>query len=634
MAQNDEPEEDNLVQEEEQHSPSQKVLKYVPWWSISAFAHAVIFVILMSITMTTLSPPPKEEAIVVSVPEEAAPEKVDIQQLMEAIDEVRMPEENAPLESPPLDAPVTDLAPDPGPVPEMAEVSDHVGAQLEDELLKGLSSSDNNLFATGAALAKLGVGKEDGPVRGAGDYGSILNSLAGRIRSGAGKWGGKVLLVWALDASLSMKDDHEAIREKLVEVYNALGGSKKGVLMAVVRFGKSARVWLKPTPDIDKIMKAFESMSIDDSGVENVMKTLQQIADWFSGWQTRKRIVCVVTDERGNDWEEVDKTLAKLRSQRITVYVIAREASFSEVSGQEPYIDQDGTQKIGIVDKGPETPFPEIPNLPLAGYTWREPISSGFGFYALSRLAMHTGGAYYMLTTGAAAEKKEYDWKILSHYSPVLCSIEDYKRIHEQDAMAARLKDVVDKWTAAAQRAVDNQPFTALEVRDRGSKVKNLLSVAESCIAELENAMVPEKKLPKLRNRRWAANIDLTRAFLYLARYRAHQLWFAYAEFVKSGKASSGQFTLDSSSTVPLGGDQEVKDREEVTNAFKDVVRRHANTPWARAAEGFLGSPGTYLTSYRVVPYVRPAPQAGGAGGGGGGRGGGGGGAAARPVGI
>lgn len=595
-------EEERGIEEEEAGGPRfERLFEQAPWWAISAVFHAIIFAILMTITLGTVNQPVRHDIITVSVPDEL-PQKVDMSELIEAFEEVTMPDQDVRLESPPLEAPVTDVTPELPPAPELEKVTEEVGAQLEDELLKGLSS-DTDYLLTGAALAKIGVGEEKYMVRGVGDYGSVISSLAGRIRAGAGRYGGRVLLIWILDASLSMKDDRDAIRKRLWDVYDALGGKKGGMLMGVVRFGKTARVWLKPTSDIDKVIKAFEQMGVEESGIENVMQALLYCARKFGGYKSRKRIFCVVTDERGNDWGMVDEALKALRSRNITVYVVAREASFSEVRGYEPYIDEDGTRKIGITEKGPETPHPELPNLPWAGYTWRNPIPSGFGFYALSRIAVYTRGAYYMLETEQPGGKSRYDWRKLRQYSPILCSIRDYKNIDRLNVRASKLKRVVDRWKN--NQRFRSRVFTPSEISTLTAQCKAQIALCESCIVEIDQYIDPDRKLAKLKNKRWSANIDLTRALFYLARYRLKQYLRALEKFKEMGNFTSQEYRPEVVRGQVLGGEKERQERETVIEAFRDVVLRHGGTPWAVAAENVIKNPGYWLVSYRFVPYIR-----------------------------
>ena len=84
----------------------------------------------------------------------------------------------------------------------------------------------------------------------------------------------------------------------------------------------------------------------------------------------------------------------------IPVYVIGVPAPFGRKETQMKWIDPDPkfdqSPQWGMVEQGPESLLPERIKLSFAGSKAdEEPMDSGFGPYALTRLCFETGGIYF-----------------------------------------------------------------------------------------------------------------------------------------------------------------------------------------------------------------------------------------------
>ncbi len=110
-------------------------------------------------------------------------------------------------------------------------------------------------------------------------------------------------------------------------------------------------------------------------------------------------MVIVVTDEVGDDEGRLEDAIASAQRAKVPVYVLGSQAIFGRTQNYVNYTDPKTKQVFyGIpVRQGPESVMLEQIRLPF----WYdgpqfEVLESGFGPYALSRLASATGGIYFI----------------------------------------------------------------------------------------------------------------------------------------------------------------------------------------------------------------------------------------------
>ena len=90
----------------------------------------------------------------------------------------------------------------------------------------------------------------------------------------------KVLVVWIMDASISLKADRQAAADRLERIYRELdelgaGEGPDGALKsAVVAFGQQAKELAPAGSETREIISAIRNVPIDESGVENVFQTV------------------------------------------------------------------------------------------------------------------------------------------------------------------------------------------------------------------------------------------------------------------------------------------------------------------------------------------------------------------------
>lgn len=321
-------------------------LKNTPWWLVSAVMHAALIVLLTNMTFSQ-QVAPEEELVITTGLEDEEEEKIEMpkEELQDVLEELQQVDTELVIQSPVLvqeqvsDAPIDDI-----PI-EVAEFSDVEPAErMETEII----SVPQDVGIVVKDLATIGLGADGFIPRGATTYKKIIGSLTQRAQKKAKKYDGRILLIWLIDASLSMQDDQQEIERRLADMYSQLTEGEEGkLMMSIVRFGEKSSLWLEPTTDLEKTIDAFKVIPPDKTGKENCMEAVLFCADAFGGFKGRKKMIVLVTDETGNDHRRVEEALQFCQKEKITVFVIGREASLSSNRGYEPYWDED-TVKFSI----------------------------------------------------------------------------------------------------------------------------------------------------------------------------------------------------------------------------------------------------------------------------------------------
>jgi len=445
-----------------------------------------------------------------------------------------------------------------------------------------------------------------------GSYRTIAWKMSDQI-SGTARGHRGVLLIWLTDASISMSDDAQAIARRVWDVYSTVKATVPLVSMSIVRFGEEPQKWLEPTGDIDRVMRALIAVPTSPSGRENVMAALTFCTTQFPADPAVKRIICVLTDERGDDLDQLEPTLRNLKQSRITVYVIGRESFFQSDTGSEGYYDDDRRQAMtGRTQRGPETARYERFWLG----DWRRNIPSGFGPYALSRIAIYTGGSYFLLNEGQApgprAPSKRpltasgYDPEVLQYYRPDLSSVAAYGhrlRSNKTYQLLMRLYGQRDRLQPMYRTF-----FTRADFSKVARRIDHNLAVWSDLVRQFDDGMVPDLVLQRMKDRRWVAHYDCARANACLALYNTYQSKLSLMR-ARGKKYSFKKLKIASGRMPPIKAGKERAYRERVVRAFSDVVRRHHDTPWARLARPLTNSKHSRFRSWALGRYIPPKPH-------------------------
>ncbi|MCO6454514.1 MAG: VWA domain-containing protein [Pirellulaceae bacterium] len=511
-------------------------------------------------------------------------------------------------------------------VPNLMEVTTTDVAQIEiNETIRqatGLHYSEN-LAVKGA------VGQGETGASGAVDRitHEILLSLEER----------KTLVVWLFDQSGSLTRQREAIHDRFAKIYEELGvleaaGSEafakhdnKPLLTSVVAFGNNVSLLTeKPTDNLAEIQAAVAAIPQDDSGVEKVFSAIYMAADRFKSYRVggdasqpeRNVMLVVFTDEVGDDTQGLEHTIGICRRYAMPVYVVGVPAPFGQADTMVKWVDPnpefDQSPQWGQVKQGPESFLPERLKLSFSGGPEdRDPIDSGFGPFALTRLCIETGGIYFAVhpnrnvnravnrqeTAAYSAHLKHFfDPQVMRKYRPDYVSADEYqRRAGANKARAALL-------TAAQMSHVSpmDSPQLRFVKRDE-AQLSNDLSEAQKAAAKLEPKVLALYETLKLgetdreteSSLRWQAGYDLAMGRVLAVRVRTE----AYNAMLAKAKRGM-KFEDDKNNTWVLKPDDEIsvgsqmaKMAERASMYLNRVVEQHPGTPWAMLAERELQEP-------------------------------------------
>lgn len=467
------------------------------------------------------------------------------------------------------------------------------------------------------------------------------------------------LVVWFFDQSGSLQRRREEIRDRFDRIYQELGIIQEArsqdekrtsldepLLTSIIAFGDKVTLRTpKPTADMNEIREVINSVDLDQTGNEKIFSAFYLAVEKYKAYRTsrtghgpeRNVIFIAVTDERGDDAQGLDATIKECRKFAIPVYVIGVPAPFGREFTYIKYVDPDPkfdqTPQWAQVDQGPESLMPERVKLGYRDNFYEEPVmDSGFGPYALSRLAYETGGIYFTVHPNRKfdgrvgrrdiepfASDLEYffDPEIMAKYRPDYVSKEDYI----QKAKESPLRQVLIQ--AAQMSAVETLqlPRTRFVRRDEAA-LANELTTAQQQAARLQPQLEGLSQIlahgQEYRGQetspRWLAGYDLALGTVLAHKVRAE----AYNAMLAKAKRGMA-FEDPKNNTWVLKGDNEIsvgskleKEAETARELLRGVVEQHAGTPWAVLAKRELDHPigWKWVEEFTDLNPPRPRPGA------------------------
>jgi len=439
---------------------------------------------------------------------------------------------------------------------------------------------------------------------------------------------GRTLVVWAFDSSRSLQAERERLAKHIDTVYAHINqgdgqslAADGGLLTAVVAFGQGRKAVVDPpTADYNTVSDAIRSITeLDTTGIESTFQTVAQAVDRWGNYKDKKgnryrTMIIVVTDEVGDDENYLEPAIEAAVRAKVPVYVLGSQAIFARKEGRMNYTDpKTGHTFYNLpVTQGPESLMLEQIRLPF----WYDGnqydiLDSGFGPYALSRLAGATGGIYFVTRLGQT--RMGFDPVAMREYKPDWFSRAKY----ESEVLSRPVrKAVIDAALITQQNNLPGMPSLVFPPVD-GPEFKEAMeqnqALAERTTYTVNEALGPITAVAKLRDRetsrRWQAHYDLIRGRLLAAKVRTTEYNWACAKM----KKDAPKFTKPDSNAWRLVPDAEIHYSDKAAAAgkqavdlLKKVVAEHPNTPWALLAQRELKDPlGFKWVEVHVKPIVR-----------------------------
>lgn len=443
----------------------------------------------------------------------------------------------------------------------------------------------------------------------------------------------KVLVVWLIDASASLKEQRLAIAKRLRRVYGELGALEQtgqitpriqqGLLSGVVTFGeKTTFITPEPTADFDTVLNAVTDVKPDQSGKENVFGAMDKVVHQWGKYRTtnsRSIMTIIVTDETGDDFAMLEPAILSCKKYGVKSYVIGPAAVFGRRKGFVAYrAPEDGKTYQLPVDLGPETFAMEAVSLRFwFGGPQYEYLSSGLGPYGLSRLVTETGGIYFMTnmtTTRGLEPLGTYASENMKNFAP------DYRFGTPDAYMLDVAKHPLRKAIVTAAQLSQKYKATEtplLELRVRPENYLRQLDDAQKRAAETTYMLdmilqafpgSMEKDYQKERSQRWRVNYDLAYGRLLALKTRAFEYNSACAQLKQLGAgdiATKSNHWVFQPSRELSGGATSKKMATEADKLLKRVLEQAPGTPWAILASRELSNP----LGFRVVQRFEPPPK-------------------------
>ncbi len=447
----------------------------------------------------------------------------------------------------------------------------------------------------------------------------------------------KTLPVWIFDESGSMETRRDRIVERFETIYRQLGlmddlDTRAALQTGLIGFGKDVHVLLEePTNDIETLVSAVKTLTLDESGAENVFAALTKAIKVYG--PVRKKLkanmmIIIVTDERGddfgNDYSVLEDVVKRCARDGIRVYCIGNTSVFGRQKGQVYHKwEADGEPFEGFieVDQGPESPLPEGLQLPYwaASASGLEQMSSGYGPYTLSRLCAETGGIFFIADDTA---RMKWDAQIMRQYAPDYRPGIEYRRqlqgnLAKQSLIAAAQLAVTEP-VPIPQRSFQANNDNIL--REQITEAQKPLAVLDYFLERVQTALeAGEKHRDKLDSDRWRASYDLAMGRVLAMRVRAFGYNAILAEMKSSPKkfenSGSNQWVLNPSEEINAGANVR-RMNDKALEYLNRVVDEHPGTPWAFLAKIELSEPlgwewkeHTMQVAAMVVEVDRNSPQ-------------------------
>ncbi len=411
------------------------------------------------------------------------------------------------------------------------------------------------------------------------------------------------LVVWLFDRTASASDQREKVIRRFESIYEKFEGlraaghpsfadSKMPRLVSVVGcFGKTVELLtLEPTDSQSTLVQAVSGIRDDGSDEEHPFEAIDVAVKQYEKIcrsENRLMMLVVVTDEAGDDDAMVDQLVPKLRKEAIPVYVIGVPAPLGLKSAFTGTVK---TESNKPVRQGPESWESEA--IDMGGWTGPEnALDSGFGPFALSRLALETNGRYMPVRMFST-----YDPKQMAQLAPDYVSRAAYDQLLSSNAARRALVE------AAKLPHIDlTHSFDQLFFKQKDeAALKRQLDKSQQSSARLEPKVAPfykalaagESDRAKLTGARWQVGYDLAMGRAAAMRSRIEGYNAALAQ-LKAGKSfpDPNHNTWVLRPTNDVKGDSALeKLAGQARKYLNRVVTEHPGTPWAVVANRELGA--------------------------------------------
>ena len=442
------------------------------------------------------------------------------------------------------------------------------------------------------------------------DVGEALDQLAREILRHLTAH--KLTVIWLFDESESMKDDQRAVKAKFSRISSELnlnlGDDKKtanALNHVIVGFGDSLHQEIsKPTSDLNLIGKAIDRLNVDPTGIERTNEAVTRVVNEYTKLMKdgRRLLLVLITDESGDDGQNVEEARQALVSNGVPLYVIGRQSLFGYDRAHLRYVDP-VTKEVywPAIKRGPESADREILQIDGLHERWEEQ-PSGFAPYELARLAKDSGGIYFLLPSEenmrVHQREKAYSITTLKEYVPSYDNRAAYYARREKSELGRLLHDIIEitskDFSHRRHYSVDPQECYK-QIMEEGPKAQQRYKA----YIEFEKRLKAAKSLrDREPDKRWQAHYDLmlaqivdceVKTYEYMACIDEMTMLIKQKKLVPSKQPIPNQLDVSwvinhSQKRKAPKGEIDKKYVESKT-LLETVIKNHPKTPWADLAQ-------------------------------------------------
>jgi hypothetical protein len=456
--------------------------------------------------------------------------------------------------------------------------------------------------------------------------GGVLDRLTIEIANNAKN--NDLNVIWLFDASISLSKQREDIRDRFEKIIQEIGMNSfsHSIKHTICSFGSSLSVINSdPTNDKDILYKSIDSIVLDETGVENIFGSIEQLCKQY---KTTRNMIVVFTDEIGDDINLLDKTVVEARRKGTRIYVVGPPAPFGLSSIEFKYVDPDPkfdqNERWVEINQGPETLFKmtlDLYSLPID----ESGLDSGFGPYALSKICVDTGGIYFAVHPNRnenQVSKKEisplssyisvfFDNAVMKKYSP------DYRSIllQTKENQTHKIKTALLN-ACKIPIQINNSQKTNFTAYTEGEFVEQL-NEAQKYSAKIEPQIdriysilkEVESQSKSLDEKRWLASYNLAMGRILATKCRI-ELYNAMLAEAKTGlqknDPKNNLWNLEFDAEFTTKSSQLQKSYATAIKYLQSIVSDFPDTPWALVAQNELDTPMGYkwIDSYKEPPKM------------------------------
>ncbi len=452
------------------------------------------------------------------------------------------------------------------------------------------------------------------------------------------------LVVWLFDQSASLIRQRQDLQERFGRIYDELDHvtsaqqptkAEPPLISTIVQFGRTTKELTQPTDDPEVLRQAVKSIERDDSGIENVFHAIYQSLTKYRRMRTHRQrnvMLVVFTDEVGDDADRLNHCVRICQQSAIPVYVVGIPAPFGRREAVVKWVDPDPgydqSPQLGRVDQGPESLILERIDLPLPGFGDDDPIlDSGFGPFALTRLAYESGGIYFAVhpnrqpgrnIRGSATVayssyiQRFFDTDVMRRYRPDYVPADVYQR---------QLKAHPSRWALVQAAQIASPPSISMQQRrfvkrDEASFAQQVTEAQKAAAVNLpwvdqlvslleqgETARATET------SPRWQAGFDLAygRALATKVRTSGYNMMLAKAKRgLKYKDENNNTWVLRKTNHID-DASQSKHDADKAIQYLQRVIDEHPETPWAYVASLELDQPMGWQWTERFTEQKPPS---------------------------